>query len=200
MKELEKRRGLTGKEVRELKAHIGDYYTPKEEVRRTLLIKVQNDDFTADPNELIDIKIKLIDNDSLLAVKYGSWHGDALREEHEINFNRDDLSSLINFLHLLTFGKFILVSTKRTIWQSEGLIVTLDEYQGLDRALFEIEAHNHSNESKIDEAFMQLGIAPMDSSETVEFVNSINKDGFQIQLGKVTPRNLAERMIELHTC
>lgn len=199
MKELEKRRGLSAEEAENLKKRINKSYAPKKEVRRTLLIKVENDDFTADPNELVDIKVKLIDSNTLLAVKHGSWHGDALRQEYEINFDRDNLSSLISFLQLLMFGKFVLVSTKRTIWKPEGLTVTLDEYQGLGKALFEIETDGHGDESKIDEAFEQFGVMPMDSDETVQFVNSINQAGAQISLEHITPQELAGRILELHT-
>lgn len=199
MKEIEKRRGLDGKEIQELRARINSRYTPTKEVRRTLLIKVENDDFTADPNETVDIKVKMIDDNTLLAVKHGSWHGDTTRQEYEVHFDRNNLSSLISFLQLLTFGRFVLVSTKRTIWQPEGLTITLDEYQGLDKALFEVEADGHSDESKIDDAFEQLGITPMNSEETVEFVNSINQAGAKVSLEQTTPQELAGRMIELHT-
>lgn len=199
MKEIEKRRGLNGKEIQKLRARINSRYAPTKEVRRTLLIKVENDDFTADPNEKVDIKVKMIDDNTLLAVKHGSWHGDTTRQEYEVHFNRNNLSSLISFLQLLTFGKFVLVSTKRTIWQPEGLTITLDEYQGLNKALFEVETDGHSDESKIDGAFKQLGITSMDSKETVEFVNSINQAGAKISLEQTTPQELASRMLELHT-
>lgn len=92
------------------------------------------------------------------------------------------------------------MSTKRTIWQPEGLTITLDEYQGLDKALFEIETDGHQDENKIDEAFEQFGTSPMNSEETVEFVNSINKTAMQINLEDVTPKELAQRMVELHAC
>ena len=198
MKEIEKRRGLNGKEIQELRARINSRYTPTKEVRRTLLIKVENDDFTADPNETIDIKVKMIDENTLLAVKHGSWHGDTTRQEYEVHFDRNNLSSLISSLQLLAFGKFVLVSTKRTIWQPEGLTITLDEYQGLNKALFEVETEGHSDEGKIDDAFKQLGITPMGSKETVEFVNSINQAGAKISLEQTTPQELASRMLELH--
>jgi len=200
MKELEKRLGLDSEQAEEIKTRINKFHTLKKEVRRTLLIKVENDDFTADPNELVDIKVKMIDDNTLLAVKHGSWHGDATRQEYEVHFDRNNLSSLISFLYLLTFGKFVLVSTKRTIWQSEGLVVTLDEYQGLDKALFEIETDGHSDESKIDDAFKQLDVRPMNSEETVEFVNSINQVGAKISLEQISAQELAAHMVELHTC
>lgn len=200
MKEIEKRRGINGQEIQELRARTNSHYAPTKEVKRTLLIKVENDDFTSDPNVLVDIKVKMIDDSTLLAVKHGSWHGDAARQEYEVHFDRNNLSSLISFLHLLTFGKFVLVSTRRTIWQTEGLTITLDEYQGLDKALFEVETDGHEDESKIDEAFALFGVAPMNSEETVEFVNSINQAGAKISLEQTTPQELAGRMVELHTC
>ena len=199
MEEIEKRKGLNGQEVQKLNARINSLHTPTKEVHRTLLIKVENDDFTANPTELVDIKVKLIDDDTLLAVKHGSWHSDTARQEYEVNFDRNDLSSLISFLRLLTFSKYVLVSTKRTIWQPKGLVITLDEYQGLDKALLEVEADGHSDESRIDAVFKQLGTAPMNSDETVQFVNSINQAGEKINLEQTTPEELAGHMVELHT-
>ena len=92
MKEAEKRAGLTLAEAANLKSKLNSIYAYKSSVKRSVLVKVDNADFSPSPDSLVDVKIKLIDGDSLLSVKHGSWHGDTAREEYEVNFDRSDLS------------------------------------------------------------------------------------------------------------
>lgn len=61
MQETEKRTGVTLEDARRLKSAIDDRYTRKSVVNRTVVVKVDNDDFSPNPDTLVDIKTKLID-------------------------------------------------------------------------------------------------------------------------------------------
>lgn len=162
-KRQRKRAGLTLDAARRLKSAIDDRYTRKSVVNRTVVVKVDNDDFSPNPDVLIDIKAKLIGDQTLLSVKYGSWHGDTARSEHEVRFRREDLGDMFEILKLLGHTKFIVLTTVRTIWVSIGAVITLDEYSKIGRALFEVELEDNtsSDEQLIDDVFRSLGIAPM---------------------------------------
>jgi len=131
MKETEKRIGLDGAAAQQLKQAVDSRYSRKSVVGRTVIVKVENDDYSPDPGALIDIKIKLVGDDSLLSVKYGSWHGDAARREYEVHFTRTDLANLLAAFGLLGYTKYIVLVTVRTTWADSRVVITLDEYTQL---------------------------------------------------------------------
>jgi len=170
-------------------------------VRRTMLIKTGKQ-FAPDPDELVDIKIKLIGSHSILSVKCGSWHADAVRQEHETRFRRTDLAALIASLAALGNQTFILLTTSRSIWRHAALTITLDEYLNAHgKALFEVEAADQTQgEKAIDALFAALGIKPMDSPATIAFINDINSSkDVHIDLRTVSPEAAAKAMMQLHT-
>jgi hypothetical protein len=120
VQETEKRTGLTLDAALRLKATIDDRYTRKSVINRTVLVKVDNNDFSPDPEALLDIKTKLIGDRTLLSVKYGSWHGDTARSEHEVRFRHDDLGNMIK-IKLFGHMKWIVLTTVRTTWCRLGL-------------------------------------------------------------------------------
>lgn len=204
MREAEKRTGLTLKAARCLKSAIDDQYSRKSVVNRTVIVKVDNDDFSPNPDVLIDIKVKLIDDQTLLSVKYGSWHGDTARSEHEVRFRREDLGAMLDILKLLGYTKFIVLTTVRTTWVSLGVVITLDEYSEIGQALFEVElADNASHDEQlIDDVFRSLGIAPMNSERTVEFIGALNQaKGIQVDLNRIQSDRFAQDiMTGCRTC
>lgn len=202
MKEVEKRLGLNEAEAVNLKTKIAAAYVLEKCIRRTILIKT-GEGFVPDPNSLVDIKIKLIDSDTVLSVKRGSWHGDIAREEHDTRFHRGDLAQLIASLFLFSYDHFILLSTLRSVWKTEGATVTLDQYANAGkRALFEVEADGGStSESKkyIDQIFAQLDVTPMDSPATIAFINEINtSEDVRVNLNERTPEEIAALMLRNH--
>lgn len=200
MKETEKRLGLQSQNVAALKKKVDDVYTLSRVVRRSLLIKTGKD-FVADPKTLVDIKIKLIEDESLFSVKHGVWHADTTRQEYETRFERSDLASLLASLRILTYDKFILLSTRRSIWETDGFIVTLDEYTNAGgKALFEVETtRDLKDEADIDKLFASLGVLPMDSAATIAFISEVNQsDGVQIDLRKKSPEDVASLMLRSH--
>jgi adenylate cyclase class IV len=204
MQETEKRAGLTLEAARCLKSTIDDRYSRKSVVNRTVVVKVDNDDFSPNPDVLIDIKAKLIGEQTLLSVKYGSWHGDTARSEHEVRFRREDLGAMLSILKLLGHAKFLVLRTVRTTWVSLGVVITLDEYGEIGQALFEVELEDNasSDEQLIDNVFRSLSIAPMNSGQTVEFVGALNQaKEIQVDLDRIQPDELAREILTGHgTC
>lgn len=204
MQETEKRTGLTLEAALRLKAAIDDQYPRKSVVNRTIVVKVDNDDFSPNPDALVDIKAKLIGNQTLLSVKYGSWHGDTARSEHEVRFRREDLGQMINILKLFGHTKYIVLTTVRTTWVSPGVVITLDEYSKIGQALFEVELEDNTStdELLIDDVFTSLRIAPMDSERTVDFIGGINRtEEIQVDLNLVPADELAQEILAGHpTC
>lgn len=204
MRETEKRAGLTLEAARYLKPAINDRYLRKSIINRTVVVKVDNDDFSPDPDVLTDIKVKLIGDETLLSVKYGSWHGDTARSEHEVRLRREDLGAMLDILKLLGHTKFIVLKTVRTTWVSVGVVITLDEYSEVGQALFEVELEDNtsSNEQLIDEVFRSLGITPMNSERTVEFIGALNQaKEIQVDLGHIQSDELAREILTGHgTC
>ncbi len=202
MREVEKRLGLDAAKAATLKAKINAAFVRATCIRRTILIKT-GEGFVPDPKSLVDIKIKLIDNESILSVKYGSWHGDTARQEYETHFERNDLSALIASLSVLSYDHFILLSTLRSVWRTEGATVTLDEYANADRrALFEVEAGDGSaGEECVDRVFERLNVTPMGSPATIAFINEINtsKD-VRVKLHERAPEEAAALMLRNHGC
>ena len=200
MKEAEKRTGLDLDAALALKTRIEGRYERKGVVNRTVVVKVENEDFSPSPDTMLDIKIKLIGDQTLLSVKYGNWHTDTTRREYEVNIDRGDLGSLFAILKLLGYPRFIVLSTVRTTWSGDGVVVTLDEYPKLGKALFEVELEDaEQNEAVIDAVFGSLDVDSMDSQQTVDFIGSLNQaKEAQVDLDQVTPEELAQELIGSH--
>ncbi|MGH3794249.1 MAG: hypothetical protein ACRDSP_05115 [Pseudonocardiaceae bacterium] len=201
MQETEKRAGLTLRDAVRLKRAINNRYNQKSVVNRTVVIKVENDDFSPNPDTLVDIKIKLIGDQTLLSVKYGSWHGDMARQEYEVGFRRGDLGGLFAILNLFGHTKFIVLTTVRTTWVSSGVVITLDEYSTIGRALFEVELEggSTSDEHLIDDIFTSLDVEPMNSEQTVRFVSGVNMaKEIRIDLDRIHADELAKRILARH--
>lgn len=199
MKEIERRLGLGKDQSDALKQKLDDRLTRVGSVARTVLVNVNGEGFVPDPSATTDVKVKLIGDDSILSVKRGSWHSDAAREEYEINFRRADLANVIGATSVLGSNKFILLSTLRTSWQDGGLTHTLDEYSNVGQSLYEIEASGELGEEHVNQAFADLGVTPMTSAETIDFIGSINEHpDTQIDLAGMTAAEVAVRMLEVH--
>lgn len=199
MKEIEKRLGLDKPSADRLVSELDGQLPRSSSVARTVLVNVNGEGFTPNPAASTDTKIKLIGADSVLSIKRGSWHGDAEREEYDINFRREDLANVIGGVAALGSNNFILLSTLRTTWRIDGLMHTMDEYRNVSKALFEIEASGVYGENQVDQAFADLGIEPMDSTSTINFINAINQDpATQVDLSRTTPQEVAQRMLEVH--
>lgn len=184
-----------------MRATLDKQYTRKSVINRTVTVKVENDDYSPNPDALLDIKTKLIGDQTLLSVKSGSWHSDAARQEYEINFRREDLADLFAILQLLGYRKFITLSTIRTTWTTSGVIVTLDEYHQIGKALFEVELEDESSSdaTRIDEIFFSLGVQPMDSAQTVNFISGLNRTKeIQVDLDRSSPSGLAQSILAAH--
>jgi len=201
MQELEKRCGLNEGDAKTVREEISARFPVAGLLHRTVIVKVDNDDFSPDPKALLDIKIKLVENDTFLSVKTGSWHGDTMRHEFEVRFNRTDLANLLHVLTLLSFDKFIVLNTIRTIWKIDGLTATLDDYPALRRSLFEIEATSPYGEQDIDNLYKAFDVVPMSSAETIDFIRSINATReIQFDLATSSPDALVEAVLASHTC
>jgi adenylate cyclase class IV len=200
MKEVEKRTGLDLEAAPALKARVEDRYARKDVVNRTVVVKVENEDFSPSPDTLLDIKTKLIGDRTLLSVKYGNWHTDTARREYEVNIDREDLASLFAILELLGYSRFIVLSTVRTTWSGDSVVITLDEYPKLGKALLEVELEDAGQgEAAIDAVFASLDVNPMDPQQTVEFISSLNQaKETHIDLGQVAPEELAQELIGSH--
>lgn len=168
-------------------------------IRRTVLVKVDRPDFLPDPMARSEIKVKLIDSDTVLSIKRGSWHGDATREEFDIPFARTDLENVLGGLRALGWSRFVLMCTRRRSWTLGGLIYSIDEYRFDGRALLEIQSAEPDGEGLIDEAFSGLGLTPMDSPQTIACIGALNRDeSIQIDLDKLAPEDVAGRMRSEH--
>lgn len=201
MKETEKRVGLTLEAAVELKPSIDARYIHKSAVRRAVIVKVDNDDFSPNPNETVDIKTKLIGDQTVLSVKHGSWHGDSVRQEYEVNVRRDDLGALFAVMRILGYAKFIVLTTVRTTWIGHGVVITLDEYGKIGKALFEVELEDSSSddESLIDEAFVALNLSSMSSAETITFISELNASKeIQVDLDQVDAHDFAQTILKEH--
>jgi len=201
MKETEKRTGLSQDEARRLKSRLDRQYERISVVPRTVVVKVDNDDFSPNPDALVDIKTKLVGSETLLSVKYGSWHGNTARQEHEVQFRRADLDSLLAILKLFGYSKFIVLSTVRTTWAAPGVSITLDEYQQLGKALFEVElTEKVQDEALIDHTFTALDIQSMDSEQTIDFISSLNQAReIQVDLDNIEVATLADTILAGHS-
>ncbi|WP_242909257.1 hypothetical protein [Actinomadura terrae] len=200
MEEVEKRTGLALKAALILKGRVEDSFERRSVANRTVVVKVDKEDFSPDPDALLDIKAKLIGDRTLLSVKYGNWHTDSVRREHEVRFERDDLGNLFAILKLLGHSRFIVLSSIRTTWSGDGVVITLDEYPKLGKALFEVElADAEQGEEVIDAVFARLGVTPMDSRQTVEFIAGLNQaEEAQVDLGRIAPQELAKELVGSH--
>jgi adenylate cyclase class IV len=200
MRETEMRLGLPLAQARQLKLTLDTTYPRKSVVNRVVIVKVDNNDFSPDPAAMIDIKAKLIGDQTLLSVKYGSWHGDAVREEYEVNFRRADLPNLLAVLGLFGYTKFIVLATIRTTWLGMGVLITLDEYPKLGQALFEVElADVMTSETLISDVFAELGLTPMNSEQTICFIRGLNESReIQIDLASKQPAEVAHQILAEH--
>jgi hypothetical protein len=199
MKEIEKRLGMSAADADMLKERMNQQFMPVYRVGRTVLVKVEGDGFTPDPNVQVDIKIKLISSSSILSIKQGSWHGDTERSEYDVNFSRDDLANVVGGLSVFGYSRYVLLSTLRTTWREDNLQYTLDEYRNIGQSLFEIEATRAASEADVDLAFDALGIKPMDSAATIAFIAGINEHrSVQIDLETTSVADVVERMLKEH--
>jgi adenylate cyclase class IV len=200
MNEIEKRIGLQLEDAQRLKSELDERYARKSVANRTVIVKVDNNDFSPNPDALVDIKTKLIGDQTLLSAKLGSWHGDSRRREYEVHFRREDLPNMLAVLGLLGYTKFIVLAAIRTTWAGAGVNITLDEYPKLAKALFEVELENpEAAESLIDDVFSSLGLAPMDSQQTISFIASLNNSReIQVDLETTEPYDIAHEILTGH--
>jgi adenylate cyclase class IV len=200
MRETEMRLGLPLEQGQQLKPTLDAVYTRKSVVNRVVIVKVDNNDFSSNPATMIDIKTKLIGDQTLLSVKHGSWHGDTAREEYEINFRREDLPSLLAVLVLFGYTKFIVLATVRTTWLGVGVVITLDEYSKLGQALFEVELSDATaSETLIEDVFADLGLIPMNSEQTISFIGGLNEcQEIQVDLTNSQPAEIAGQILAEH--
>lgn len=201
MQETEKRVGLAIEAAHLLKMAADDRYSRKAVVRRTILVKVDNGDYSPSPDASVDIKTKLVGDQAVLSVKTGSWHGATARQEYEVNFHRTDFGNLLTILRLFGYRRFILLVTTRTIWTGNGVVITLDEYHKLGKALFEVELEDATtgDERVIDEVFASLDQQPMNSAQTIAFIADLNRaKETHVDLDCVAPDELARELAARH--
>lgn len=200
MREIEKRTSLYGDDILACKYTMDSRAEQGTVSKRTVLINMAGEGYTPNPKATTDIKVKLIDDENILSIKQGSWHADTSREEYEVSFHRHSLAGVIGGLSVMGCERFVLLSSTRTTWYGNGLMHTLDEYQGLGRALFEIEANEAGiGEDDIDQAFSELQLRPMGSPETVAFITGLNEDPrTHVDTNLASNTEIAERMLGEH--
>jgi len=107
MNEAEKRAGLVLSAAVALKPAIDARYARESTVRRTVIVKVDNDDFSPNPEAMIDIKTKLIGDRSLRQTRLvARRHG-----------------ALFAMMKLLGFAKYIFFSTVRTTCHRRPIVL-----------------------------------------------------------------------------
>ncbi len=181
MIEVEKRALISNAKNDELLIYLNSNSKKLSEVKRYTLVKVQNSDFTSDPNNDLDIKIRTTKNESLFTVKKGNWHDSSGRKENEIHFQNDEISEIVNMLTSLGFNYFVSMYVTRKKYELNGLIITIDSYHHMDEILVEVEktvdekSSTTIAEKDIEDFFLAQNLKVLNSEDTISFINKINQ-------------------------
>lgn len=207
MIEIEKRALLSQDNYNNIRGFLEDKAKKISEQKRFTLVKVSNKDFTPDPNNEIDIKIRTTTKESLFTVKKGNWHNSSGRKENEIHFKVEEIEELIEMLTSLGYLYFVAMYVTRLKYEYNGLIITIDKYFHMSDILLEIEkaVESPDEEAKattdINDFLSEMNLNAMDSEKTIKFIESINLiEETRVDFSKVQVKDWVENWKNFISC
>lgn len=180
MLEVEKRVLLSSQQLKKLKSFLSSKAERVNQFKRFTMINIKNSDFTPSPDSTIDLKVRVMGGKGLFTVKTGNWHSDASRKESEVTFDPTQIKELLQILVSLGLVYFVVTYVLRSKYNHKGLIITLDEYYGLDASLLEVEKLAKSKreagiaEKEIKSFLKEHNFKSLESKETIAFIAKMN--------------------------
>ncbi len=181
MIEVEKRALISDQIYNELCSNLNEKALKIDEVNRFTIVKVENANFKADPDNLTDIKIRTTKNHSLFTIKHGNWHNSSGRKENEIHFNKEEIGELIEMLRSLGFNYFVAMYVTRLKYKLDKLVITIDKYHHMKDILVEVEMIVKKEEEvagaelEITQFMKKYDLNILDSKGTIDFIGKLNQ-------------------------
>ncbi len=180
MIEVEKRVLLSKNEAESFvkKLNLSKYKV--KEFKRFTMIYIDYADFTPNPDNPIDLRVRTTKDSAKLTVKYGSWHSDSGRQEYEVEFTKESIKELFSILLILGFKYFVITYITRKEYHFEDFVITIDEYHHNKECLMEVELlAKDEDEAKIFEqkifAFLnKYNLKYLEKDEMINFVQKLN--------------------------
>lgn len=148
--------------------------------KRFSICYVKNQDITADPDNPIDLRVRITNGRAELSLKYGDWHSASAREEYGLPFDIANIETLLKMNFRIGFKWGILAYTERRDFVVNDLLVSIDDHADYPRTLIEIEkvcdAKNDIPlaESEIGKLFETLGLKILDSVALRKVYEEVN--------------------------
>lgn len=146
----------------------------------------------------IDLKLRVTNGKSEIALKYGKWSGKDARREFGFEIDTDQYDDFIEFLKILGYHKAVLMDNIKHDYIYRGIEFSLVEVPHWG---YYFEAEIMSNEKEIDKAnkkldseIAALGLVVLGEQEFYDLLDEFNnRPGYRIDLKKVTPDELRIR-------
>src|SRR5712692_4320724 len=123
MIEIEKRVLLAKNDLTRVRTFLDRNASKQDSFKRFTLVNVPNSDFTQDPENAIDLKIRTSGEEALLTLKKGNWHKDTAREEYEVRFETSQIAELLNILVALGKRFFVAIYVFRSKYRYRDFII-----------------------------------------------------------------------------
>lgn len=179
--EVERRALIDDKELPKIISYLEKNGKQKIGHKRFSICYVKNKDITADPDNPIDLRVKITNGQGELSLKYGDWHSAASREEYGLSLDAGNVEAALKMLNRLGFKWGILAYTERKEFVLSDLVVSIDDHYDYSQTFIEIEVLCESEneipvaESRILDLFEDLGLEVLDSQGMQDFFNDVNK-------------------------
>ena len=207
MIEIEKRILLNKDAYQKLNQFFLEHSRLEKNFKRFTMVQIGRSDFKADPDKLLDLRVRTTGEEGTLTAKYGNWHADSAREEYEVHFQTDEIQSLFHILILQKYLYFIMSYIERSQYKYEDFVITIDKYFSMDAYLMEIElsvtdaSEVSTAENKIDTFLQTYHLDVLNSDSTKNFIQKMNDvEALQVDFTKISVETWFEKWKESIYC
>ncbi len=137
----------------------------------------------------IDLKLRITNKKTDLALKHGDWSGGDARKEFIFPVETEKFEEMVEFLRILGFFHGVLQATKTHLYEHRGVEVALVDVPGWGY-YFEVEAvvdedNIEKANKEIEEECQILGIEKLNDSDFCDLLKSLNdRPGYRFNFEK----------------
>lgn len=139
MYEVELRALIRSDKLKTIKEILEKESSEKSFIKRFNMVYTNSEDMVPDEESPNDLRIRITPNKSQIIFKYGNWHGSAVREESEIEFNKDNLKDLLQMFYRMDYKWGIISYQNRNQYKYKEFTITIDKYDDIDDSVIEVE-------------------------------------------------------------
>lgn len=199
--EVEHRGLLTKEKFDKLKAFFEKEGKFLSEKKRFSLIYTSGSQVEDDRDVLTDIKLRITNKKTELAVKHGKWSGKDARKEFNFFIDNKKFEDMIDLLKILGYHHVALMANTKLDYLFNSIefsLVTVPEWgHYFEAEILTDEKSKDKADKKIDKELNNLGLHVLDEKGYYKLINELNgRDGYRLDLDKVDFKEIKKRFIE----